>query len=368
MKILYIGGFELPDKNAAAHRVMSNAKLLKEMGFEVSFIGISKDINDAPHNVHGFVSNPVPYPSDVRTWIKQIFTFVDTRTILKESPDYVVLYNFPSIASLRIIRACHKKGIKVICDLTEWELAYGYSPRILIKKCDIWLRMHYCIAKMDGVIAISKFLYNYYKRKTNCIYIPPTVDLRDPKWNRNRNLEIHDKVRLIYAGTGKGLGNKDRLDFVIDSIQGKHGIELTVIGMTEDQYVQDYGKRIPKDVNVCFKGRIPHEEAIIAVQNADFQMLIRQNNIKNNAGFPTKLVESFACGTPIVATNTSNICDYIRNCVNGFIVSDQFTLDEVMNIIEKMPKSELLKMKDACLDILAFDYRNYKSLISMLFV
>ena len=26
--ILYIGGFELPDKNAAAHRVLSNGKIL----------------------------------------------------------------------------------------------------------------------------------------------------------------------------------------------------------------------------------------------------------------------------------------------------------------------------------------------------
>ena len=38
--ILYLGGFELPDKNAAAQRVMANAKLLGEMGFDVSFIGI----------------------------------------------------------------------------------------------------------------------------------------------------------------------------------------------------------------------------------------------------------------------------------------------------------------------------------------
>ena len=44
MKVLYIGGFELPDKNAAAHRVISNAFLLRELGYEVSFIGISEDI------------------------------------------------------------------------------------------------------------------------------------------------------------------------------------------------------------------------------------------------------------------------------------------------------------------------------------
>ena len=113
-KILYIGGFELPDKNAAAHRVMANAKLLSEMGFEVSFIGISKNLKNAPHKVNGFVSTPIGYPKSVKSWLHQIVTFVDKGTILKEQPHFVVLYNFPSIASLRIIHACHKRGIKVV--------------------------------------------------------------------------------------------------------------------------------------------------------------------------------------------------------------------------------------------------------------
>lgn len=35
--ILYVGGFELPDKNAAAHRVLSNAKIFRELGYNVFF-------------------------------------------------------------------------------------------------------------------------------------------------------------------------------------------------------------------------------------------------------------------------------------------------------------------------------------------
>ena len=35
--IIYIGGFELPDKNAAAHRVLNNAKIIRELGYEVFF-------------------------------------------------------------------------------------------------------------------------------------------------------------------------------------------------------------------------------------------------------------------------------------------------------------------------------------------
>ena len=367
-KILYIGGFELPDKNAAAHRVMANAKLLKENGFGVSFIGVTKDPKKAPNDIEGFVCKHINYPSNIKTWIYQIVTFVDPKMIFEEHPDYVILYNFPSIASLKIIHACHKNNIKVICDLTEWEMAYGFTPRILIKKLDIWLRMHHCIPKMDGVIAISKYLYDYYKEKTPCVYIPPTVDLSDPKWNRGRGLCAHDKVQLIYAGTGIGDGNKDRLDFVIESIKDKPNIELTVVGMTKEEYIQSYGKGVPNCVLVTFKGRVSHNEAVEAVQNADFQVLIRQNNLKNNAGFPTKFVESFSCCTPLIATQTSNICDYLRDGENGILVKDIHALEGVMKKVELLPKEEIVKMKKACQKVQAFDYRNYKDVINTLFL
>ena len=35
--IIYIGGFELPDKNAAAQRVIGNSKALRDLGYETVF-------------------------------------------------------------------------------------------------------------------------------------------------------------------------------------------------------------------------------------------------------------------------------------------------------------------------------------------
>ncbi len=42
--ILYVGGFELPDKNAAAHRVLSNGKIFRELGYNVVFIDVDKSL------------------------------------------------------------------------------------------------------------------------------------------------------------------------------------------------------------------------------------------------------------------------------------------------------------------------------------
>ncbi len=366
-KIIYIGGFEMPDKNAAAQRVLSNAKLLRDLGWDVSFIGVSKEIMCAPTDVYSFKSTPVPYPTNTKSWAYQLLSFINPQDILSLKPSYVILYNFPSIASLRILNICHKNGIKVIEDLTEWEEPQGWSLRSIVRKIDVKLRMEYCVKKMDGVIAISRFLYDRYKPFTHTILVPPTVDLKDNKWNHYFSVQSSDKrVNLIYAGNA-GFGKKDRLDLIIEALDGITNVQLSVIGMTKDQYEQGYNKKVPEYIDVVFYGRLSHEETLKAVKKADFQMLIRDDNRKNNAGFPTKLVESMACGTPVIATLTSNIGDYLNDGYNCFIVSKDKDLKEVFSSLSNMSKTTINEMKQHCLDCLDFDYHNYKDEFLKLF-
>ena len=44
MKILYVGRYELPDKDATANRVVADAKLLRELGHEVVLAGWSDTV------------------------------------------------------------------------------------------------------------------------------------------------------------------------------------------------------------------------------------------------------------------------------------------------------------------------------------
>ena len=76
--ILYIGGFELPDKNAAAHRVLSNAKALRDSGKNVILVGINKDLPkgtkmiDTYVKISEFDTYAIPYPSGMASWAKNI--------------------------------------------------------------------------------------------------------------------------------------------------------------------------------------------------------------------------------------------------------------------------------------------------------
>ena len=81
--ILYIGGFELPDKNAAAHRVLSNAKILGSLGKKVVFIGVDKSLSwdsailATEDVVQGFETYSVPYPQKREHWIKYLTDIQD---------------------------------------------------------------------------------------------------------------------------------------------------------------------------------------------------------------------------------------------------------------------------------------------------
>ena len=367
-RVLYIGGFELPDKNAAAQRVMANGKLLRMMGYDVSFIGVTKEKGfQQIDSYEGFNSMSIEYPTNTKKWLYYILIFVPFDVIRSYNPDYVILYNFPAVASLRILKYCHQHNITVFHDVTEWEQTDGYTPRDLIKRLDTVIRMKYCNKRMDGVIAISHYLYDYYEKKVNTILVPPTVDLTDKKWDRDRVITSSEVVKLVYAGSANSK-TKDRLDYVINAVTQVKNISFAIVGMTEGDYERVFGRLPEEHSNITFLGKISHREAIKEVASADFQMLIRNDSLKNRAGFPTKFVESMSCCTPVIATLSSNLKDYLFEGKNGFVVDDYHPLKLVLNKVSQLSPGERDQMKYYCRDNNGFDYRYFQIEFSKLFL
>lgn len=358
-KVLYLGGFELPDRNAAAQRVISMAKTMRKTGYDVEFIGITKKNEEIGQHLEfdGFKYTSYKYPSSIKEWIYQVTRFVPLNVIEEKSPYAVVLYNFPAIAQKRIINLCHQKGIKVVADLTEWYVTGGNSIRDIIKKWDTKKRMICYSIQMDGVIAISKYLYDFYKKKVKTVYIPATVDLQDEKWRRNREIAINRPIKLVYAGS-PGTGRKDKLDVLVKAVANNSHFVLDVYGITKEQYVLNFGGQEP-DNTVRFHGRVTHLDAINMICESDFDVIIRDDNLVTRAGFPTKFVEAYSCGTPVIATASSNITDYLKDGENGFIVDERQSLKQVLDRLAKMSEDELIAIKRNAISLFDFDYRNY---------
>lgn len=352
-KILYIGGFEMPDKNAAAQRVLSIAKALKEKGYETFFYGITQE-HKFSGVVDGFTYEACSHPSDTIAWFKYALGKGVIDYIKKKAPDYVFLYNYPAVAQERVISFCKKNGIKTVGDITEWYRSTSFPKRV-----DTWLRMRVSNKHLDGIIAISRYLANYYKG-SKLIQLPPLVDKKEEKWNITQAERQDEKIHLVYIGTGS---IKDRLDKIINGIRqaGVDKFHLDVIGINVEQYNKIYGQSFGcNNLDVEFHGRLPHKEAMKYLKNADFQIFFRDFIRVNNAGFPTKFVESMSAGIPVITNRISNIDDYIKSGANSFMIEhpEEGEICEVLKLVSTLSRDEIENIKSKCLKE-EFDYRKY---------
>lgn len=348
MKILYIGGFELPDRNAAAHRVLSVGRSLRQAGHDVEYIGVTR-LNEETGkrlSIDGFSYTTIPYPAGTKAWFYHISHFIPLQDIEEAAPDVVILYNLYALAQRRIIKYCRKRNIRVIGDITEWYHVTGLSPRALVQKADINLRMRRYNFRLDGIIAISRFLYDFYSCKVPTVCIPPTVDYSESKFSRDRELTAHNPIRLVYAGSPGS--EKDRLSQIINAIEGNSRFSLDVIGISANS-----------TSNIRFHGRVSHPKALKFVKDADFQVIFRPDNLVTRAGFPTKFVESLACGIPVIATPSSNICDFLRDGYNGFVISGEQDIAACLRRIAGLQPDDLIQMKHNSLQTTDFDFNRY---------
>ena len=366
--ILYIGGFELPDKNAAAHRVLSNAKIFRELGKKVVFVGIDKtlapnsDVIQTHSMIEGFHSFAVPYPRGKMGWLKYLTNISDYIRVCEKLGivEMVIFYNFQSIAMKKLISYCKKHNIKQYADITEWRSAKGERLvyRIL-KDSDTWYRMHILHKKLDGLIVISRYLENYYKICKNVIYIPALTDSSEEKWQGSYT-KSKEVLKLVYAGNP---GRKDRLDKLIEALDKvERRYLLDVIGITIEQYLSYYPNHkeiLEKNRSIVFHGHLPHLETLEYIKRANYSCFLREDNRVSKAGFPTKFTEAITCGTPIITNKTSNLEDYADGKVNGYLI----------NTIEPKVMQELIDRIPYVIDVERelFDFHRYLNDMRMLF-
>lgn len=373
--IIYLGGFELPDKNAAAHRVLSNGKILRELGYEVIFIDIDRELEygnnilNTKKTIQGFKCCSLPYPKSKKEWIHYLSNIEFSTKILDQNKDVkaVVAYNYPAAALITLKRYCAKKGIKVIADCTEWYSTKGTNIIFkIIKGFDSFLRMRIIQKKLDGVIVISRYLENYYRKSHSIIRIPPLVDLTEEKWETTTQKTDDNNIRFVYAGSpGK---NKDKLNLLIESLfklENYKNYMFHIVGITKEQYLYDFtehkGLLDSLGERIHFLGRLSHRDSIKYLKMSDFSILIRENTRLNMAGFPTKFVESISCGIPVIATNTSDLERYIIEGENGYFLDINGTTNatEVLKKVLELDKEEINKMKNNCVKSGIFHYKNY---------
>lgn len=349
MNVLYIGSFDLPDNNAAAHRVINNSKCLNQLGCNVILIGMNYKkkymFNKYEEFTHkDFKILQTGRPINILEWIVySVDISKKVKTLIKsEEISLIFCYNLKSMLLKILIRIRKKLNVKLIGDITEW---YHYSEiniiKRIIKNHDSDLRMKKLNFKMDALILISDFLNDYYKKVELKIQIPPLIDSKDSFWNISTYEFNNDKINIVFCGT---LGNnKDDFSDFMKDISNNDNLHLHIIGETFEDFREKRDKNIEKFKNVTFYGKRNHVECISFLKGADYSILMRPKSLVNMAGFSTKLVESISCGTPI-----------ITNCIENYERYKSYLKTYNKNIkFEKKANNYIINE--------TFDYRGYIS-------
>lgn len=376
--VLYVGGFDLPDKNAAAQRVLANAKLFHSMGYKVSFIGVDA-VNGTPVlspktleiDGYSFKYWCQQYPSSLKEWGSFLTSIKFIKKVIKEhlhnEIDIVVVYNYPAITFYKVLLYCQKHNYKLLGDVTEWYHPEGSLAFRLIKGLDSFLRMRILHKKATGLIVISSFLKNYY-HTTKTIVLPPLIDKNSKKWEAPV-ITSDSCIKLVYAGSA-GSGIKDRIDYIISSLSRikKHckSFEFVIVGMTEKEYLHSFPEtKIPINIkeNIVFIGRRSHLDTIKYIKEAHYSIFLRDQNRVNTAGFPTKFVESISCNTPVLTNSSSDLKKYMHNQEIGFLLdnSSAALLDKSLIKALTIDNEYLQAMKYNCYTYRQFHFESYKT-------
>ncbi len=334
--LIYAGGFVLPDKNAAANRVVSNGKLFNSLGYRTVFLGAAPDGEhfDGIRQVQGCEDMYAqPHPETSAEWIKHMFSVenIDRLVQTYDNVKAVILYNAPFFTLLKAKAFFRKKNIDVYYDCTEWTAdTDGSFLKRAFKTVDEFLIRNFVHRVADKLIVISSMMKKRYGESKPLLLLPPLVDINDGIWHQNAEKQ-EGIFEFCFAGVPDA--NKDSLDKVVQAFDrlDTDRVRLKIVGVSQEEFAQLYpdceisakaGKKI------SFMGRVSHKEAVRYILGCDCYIFLRDADRRNNAGFPTKFAEAYTCGAPIITTDVSDIKKYIINNEKGCVI-DGLSADRV---------------------------------------
>ena len=137
-----------------------------------------------------------------------------------------------------------------------------------------------------------------------------------------RLINRHEKLRVLIIGDGK-LKNKIKLKINENNLD-----------------------------NVEFIEWVPNENLPYYLNQLKLIVL----PTKHAEGLPTIVLESIACGTPVLSTSIGGIPDIIKNCETGFIMESNSAEDIAKNIKRVINHPDLGKITDNALNVFESKY------------
>ncbi len=347
MRVLLTGAFRYPDGDAAAFRVASVASLFRSGGAEVVVAGWETAVDHSESYMHGGVRcfPQAEFRERSASPATRLLGFArrgdHTMAWLREQPsfDVIVAYNPPARFAASVLQHCAEHGRTAVLDSTEWyDSRHLPAGRFGPAAVENWYRMHSVYPRYQHVIAISTWLERYYEGR-NVMRLPPLLALGDNGSHADDRPPINNGIRLVYAGQA---GRKDRLGALLRALprmvrELSVPVRLTIAGMSDADMTalcaSDGIDRASLSGSVRCLGRISRDAVASLYRRSHFSVLFRTNARYAWAGFPTKAVESWANGCPIICNPVGDLASMAEHNVDALVVTESQLADRLPRML-----------------------------------
>ena len=248
------------------------------------------------------------------------------RRIHRQKPvDAILLWFAEGPANLLVFKVL-AKSLGAVLVAEECEFPFNYYKRTAAVSMKMWFNDHVGYRLLDGVIAISTFLEDYFSvrlgKKAGLLRVPILIET-DRFASTAEHRDGEDK-RIIYLGTLAHDGEVAGLLRAFSLVAGEFPQwSVQVIGDLSDEKqaaeLKGLVAELGLDGRVQFTGHCSRRDIPSVLSQGDVMALPRAAGTFSQAGFPTKLGEYLASGKPVVVTSTGDIPQYLQDGVNAFL-------------------------------------------------
>ncbi len=257
-----------------------------------------------------------------------------------------ILHN-PMNHGLPIKQVC--KSVVTIHDVIPLVFSDQYL-KTFVERTYYNLALKVAISRSSMIITDSAFSMNeiikYLDVPIKKIRVIPLACGKEfkPVLEMNRLKNVREKFGLrrpflLTIGGNEPRKNVARLINSFEGISEKYSVDLAVVG--GDWRGSGFSKGIMKANNVYFLGSVEQEELVALYSSAELFVFPSLYE-----GFGLPILEAMACGSPVVASNTSSIPEVAGDAALLFDPRDQEDMNRtIMGILGSREIKEELKQK-----------------------
>lgn len=358
--LLAVGDF--PDGGATSMRLRYMAQAIHQggVGIEVALLQptTKKAIpgNECTEGVlqgvpYRYLSGRTVRPGSVlgAVWdtLAGIGAFIRLALLTRTKPAFVIFYT-PTFWKMVVpMLAAKVRGIPIFIEACEvWSTIPKEDLKSLTRRAvasgDRWLERW--IPRMArGVIPISHNIANFYVaqgvQEDRLFLLPILVDME--LYRQRSDAEIKSLKSIDYFLSSGSFGEKDGLAFMVEAFECVADefpeIRLVFTGNVDEKTKEEtlgLLKSARLRDRIVFTGFISRDQLVWAYQNARALLCCRSNSLYANYGFPTKLGEYLASGSPVIATKVGDVDHYLEDGKNAYlaVAEDSGAIAECMRM------------------------------------